>query len=48
MRRSILLTPFGLDFCETCLPLETPIDTAESRAIRSGAAKQDPPAPGRR
>ena len=23
VRRSILLTPFGEDFCETCLPLET-------------------------
>lgn len=48
VRRSILLTPFGLDFCETCLPLETPIDTAEFRAIRTGAAKPVPPAPGRR
>ena len=43
VRRSILLTPFGLDFCETCLPLETPIDTAEFRAIRTGAARQDAP-----
>lgn len=47
VRRSILLTPFGLDFCETCLPLDMPIDTAELRAVRTGAAKQDPPAPGR-
>jgi Abortive infection alpha len=23
VRRSVLLTPFGEDFCETCLPLET-------------------------
>ncbi len=23
MRRSIHLTPFGTDFCETCLPLST-------------------------
>lgn len=48
VRRSILLTPFGLDFCETCLPLEMPTDTAEFRAIRTGAAKQDRPARGRR
>ena len=48
VRRSILLTPFGLDFCETCLPLEMPTDTAEFRAICTGAAKQEPPALGRR
>jgi hypothetical protein len=27
VRRSILLTPFGEDFCLTCLPLEGPGDT---------------------
>lgn len=48
VRRSILLTPFGLDFCQTCLPLEMPIDTAEFRAIRTGAAKADPREPKRR
>ena len=48
VRRSILLTPFGLDFCDTCLPLEMPTDTAEFRAVCTGAAKPDPPAPGRR
>jgi len=45
VRRSILLTPFGLDFCETCLPLETPIDTAEFGAVGTGATEQEPPAP---
>jgi hypothetical protein len=30
VRRSIHLTPFGTDFCEVCLPLETPDDQAES------------------
>lgn len=49
VRRSILLTPFGLDFCETCIPLETPIDTGEFPAVDTGAAKQEqePPAPER-
>lgn len=45
VRRSILLTTFGLDFCQTCLPLEMPIDTGESRAIGTDAAKADPPEP---
>lgn len=44
VRRSILLTPFGLDFCETCLPLEMPIDTAEFPTVGNGAAEQEPPA----
>lgn len=29
IRRSILLTPFGRDFCEICLPIEQPGETAE-------------------
>lgn len=44
VRRSIMLTPFGLDFCETCLPLETPIDTGEFPAVGTDAPEQDPPA----
>jgi len=38
MRRSILLTPFGIDFCETCLPLST----AEFEALE--AARPEPSA----
>jgi len=30
VRRSIHLTPFGTDFCEVCLPLETPDDQTEA------------------
>ncbi len=45
VRRSILLTPFGLDFCETCLPLDTPIDTGEFPVVGSDAPEQEPPAP---
>jgi hypothetical protein len=39
MRRSIHLTPFGADFCETCLPLTT----AEFDALEDGrVAPQEP------
>ena len=35
VRRSIHLTPFGRDFCEICLPLETEeIDALASRGAR--------------
>jgi hypothetical protein len=35
VRRSIHLTPFGEDFCQTCLP----IDTAEIEALRAEAVR---------
>lgn len=35
MRRSIHLTPFGVDFCQICIPL----DTAEFEALRAQAIK---------
>jgi len=38
VRRSIHLTPFGHDFCETCLPL----DTAEIEALRGHEARPVP------
>jgi hypothetical protein len=37
VRRSIRLTPFGVDFCETCLPL----DTAEFLAVQQQASEGD-------
>jgi hypothetical protein len=40
IRRSIRLTPFGQDFCETCLPM----DTAEIDALDPGDSVTDPPA----
>jgi hypothetical protein len=42
VRRSILLTPFGAQFCEACLPLHT----AELDALPGGArdAPADPDA----
>jgi hypothetical protein len=36
-RRSIHLTPFGIDFCETCLPLST----AELEALEARRAAED-------
>ncbi len=33
VRRSIVLTPFGRDFCEVCLPM----DTGELEALDGGA-----------
>jgi hypothetical protein len=33
VRRSVHLTPFGEDFCRTCLPLERPVTTDEFEAI---------------
>jgi hypothetical protein len=35
VQRSIRLTPFGLDFCEICLPLES--DQAEARSFDSAS-----------
>ena len=41
VRRSILLTPFGRDFCDVCLPL----DTGEIEALgRPGVAEPEPAA----
>jgi Abortive infection alpha len=40
IRRSILLTPFGQDFCEVCLPL----DTGEIEALGRRAAPEPEPA----
>jgi hypothetical protein len=39
VRRSIHLTPFGHDFCETCLPLET----AELEALPGKPPEEDAP-----
>ena len=44
VRRSIHLTPFGEDFCETCLPL----DSAEIDALPREAAPEKPRGRGRR
>jgi len=41
VRRSILLTPFGKDFCELCLPLET--GEFEALEDRSGGLEGDQP-----
>lgn len=38
VRRSIRLTPFGADFCETCLPLET--SEFEAAGIRDPVAEE--------
>jgi hypothetical protein len=40
VRRSIQLTPFGDDFCETCLPLHT----GELDELPGGAAAKESPA----
>ncbi len=42
VRRSIVLTPFGKDFCETCLP----VDTAEFEALRPDAPQNGDGSPG--
>ncbi len=42
VRRSIVLTPFGKDFCETCLP----VDTAEFEALGPEAYPNDDGSPG--
>jgi hypothetical protein len=39
VRRSIVLTPFGKDFCETCLP----VDTAEFETLGPEAGPDDTP-----
>jgi len=36
VRRSIHLTPFGVDFCQVCIPL----DTAEFEALREEALRR--------
>jgi hypothetical protein len=36
VRRSIRLTPFGVDFCETCLPLDTATFLAVQRRLSNG------------
>jgi Abortive infection alpha len=42
VRRSIHLTPFGIDFCETCLPLSTPeFEELESARPAEGEAEGD-------
>jgi hypothetical protein len=43
VRRSIGLTPFGADFCETCLPLET--SEFEAAGIRDPVAEEPGTAP---
>ncbi len=40
VRRSVNLTPFGIDFCETCLPL----DTASFLTVKQRASNGDGPA----
>jgi hypothetical protein len=45
VRRSIHLTPFGRDFCDTCLPLETAELDALPGDGPQGDAGQDAPAP---
>jgi hypothetical protein len=42
IRRSIRLTPFGIDFCETCLPLDTAGFMAVQRKLSNGHATQNP------
>lgn len=48
VRRSIRLTPFGIDFCETCLPLDTATFLAVQRRLSNGRppAPQDEPSTG--
>ena len=43
VRRSIRLTPFGVDFCETCLPLDTATFLAGQRRLSNGHAPAPPP-----
>jgi hypothetical protein len=38
VRRSIRLTPFGIDFCETCLPLDTASFLAVQRRLSNGGS----------
>ena len=46
IRRSIQLTPFGADFCETCLPLDTAeIDALDPVAVEAASKDPPPPAP---
>ncbi|HEX6117481.1 MAG TPA: DUF4393 domain-containing protein [Solirubrobacterales bacterium] len=46
MRRSIHLTPFGMDFCETCLPLSTAeFEALEQDRPASQALEEDRPGP---
>jgi hypothetical protein len=41
VRRSIHLTPFGIDFCETCLPLST-VEFEALESARSSEERADP------
>jgi hypothetical protein len=45
VRRSILLTPFGKDFCDLCLPLDTIEIDALPDSDGNEPAKGDPPMP---
>jgi hypothetical protein len=42
VRRSIRLTPFGIDFCETCLPLDTAAFLAVQRRLSNGRTPEPP------
>jgi hypothetical protein len=44
VRRSIHLTPFGEDFCSTCLPLDSVEIDALPREPRAGRPPRRPPA----
>jgi hypothetical protein len=43
IRRSIRLTPFGIDFCETCLPLDTAAFLAVQRRLSGDVGTEPPP-----
>jgi hypothetical protein len=51
VRRSIVLTPFGRDFCDTCLPLETEeveeVPEASVEAAGAEAAESQAESPGK-
>jgi hypothetical protein len=42
VRRSVRLTPFGLDFCATCLPIELPPDARQAHGAVPPATKDVP------
>ena len=43
IRRSIRLTPFGIDFCEVCLPLDTATFLAVQRRLAGDVGTEPPP-----
>jgi hypothetical protein len=45
VRRSVELTPFGKQFCELCLPLETAGDGASGAGGEAGSSLGDPRQP---